>query len=153
MTSTMNEMCRSGRHVLAESGLDSRGGCRACSRSARLSRAETRAGRMRRLLDDVGAPRVGWQIDARCGGEDPTSFLPVDGRGHSSDEIAVENAERHAVAKRICAICPVKPDCLGFVLRGYLRTGQKQYGTWAGEFFDEADWTAAATVKKEMARE
>lgn len=151
MTSAVNEACRSGRHVIAEAGIDSRGGCKACSTSARLDRVESRVERIRRLVDEAREPRPGWQVQAKCGGMDPTMFLPVDGRGQSADEIANRNLIRHNAAKRVCADCPVKADCLGFVLLGFLGGAAKQYGTWSGEFFAEADWTAAAQVRKEMA--
>lgn len=149
----VNEMCRSGQHSLAEVGVDGHGACKACADEARSVRVESRVGRMRRLFAETQEPRPGWQADAKCGGEDPTNFLSVDGRGQSADVIANRNLLRHNKAKQVCSLCPVKKDCGGFVLLGFLRAGVKQYGTWSGEFFAEADWTAAAQAKKEMASE
>lgn len=56
-----------------------------------------------------------WASDAACIGEDPETFYPPPGRGFAE------------TAKRICATCPVKEQCLQFALK------YKQYwGVWGG---------------------
>jgi len=142
---TTEQLCRSGLHP-ADGEKDSRGGCKACSEGARLVRVESRVERMRRLVAEARHPRPGWQVDAECGGEDPTVFLPVDGQGQSADQIANANLIRHLKAKRLCDACPVRLDCLGYALLGSLPPA----GTWGGEFFVTADWTAARSARKEM---
>lgn len=137
--------CYSGLHP-ANAQKDSRGGCKACSDKARLARVESRVERMKSLISEAQPPRPGWQVEARCSGEDPTMFLPVDGRGQTADVIAALNLERHSQAKLMCWACPVQRDCLGFALLGE----QNQYGTWGSEFFVEADWTAAKVARKEL---
>ena len=137
--------CRSGLHP-TDGERDYRGGCKACSEDARLSRVESRVERMRRLLSEACAPRPGWQADAECGGKDPTVFLPVDGQGLNADQIANANLIRHLKAKRSCGMCPVRRDCLGYALLGSLPPA----GTWGGEFFVAADWTAVRAARKEM---
>lgn len=149
----VNEMCRSGQHSLAEVGVDGRGGCKGCADTSRYVREESRVDRMRRLFASATEPRAGWQVDAECGGQNPVMFMPVDGQGLTADIIAARNLVRHDAAKRVCAECPVRQDCLGSVLLGFLDDKTKQYGTWGGEFFAESDWTAAAQVRKEMAGE
>lgn len=153
MTATAEVLCRNGRHALTEATRTPRGECKPCADESRFMREESKVGRMRRLFAEVREPRPGWQADAECGGKDPTPFLPVDGRGQSADEISSRNLVRHNKAKRVCAVCPVREDCGGFVLLGFLRGGVKQYGTWGSEFFAESDWTAAAQVRKELAGE
>ena len=145
MTLAMNGTCRSGQHVIAEVGQDSRGGCKACSTEARYGREESRVERMRRLMAEARTPRPGWQADAECGGKDVTVFLPVDARGQSADQVANRNLVRHLEAKRSCAVCSVRLDCLGYAVLGEL----PPHGTWGGEFFSEPDWVAKKQVLKQ----
>jgi WhiB family redox-sensing transcriptional regulator len=51
-----------------------------------------------------------WMSGALCSQTDPEAFFPE--RGHSS-----------RAAKRICAVCPVRPECLEFALSARLRFG------------------------------
>lgn len=58
--------------------------------------------------------RESWWLEASCRDEPPAIFFPT-----SSDDTAA--------AKAICAVCPVKDDCLDYALRhAYL------LGIWAG---------------------
>jgi WhiB family redox-sensing transcriptional regulator len=60
-----------------------------------------------------------WRHQAACLDTDPELFFPVGSTGP-----AVEQAER---AKRVCARCPVKAQCLDFAI------GTKQdAGVWGG---------------------
>src|SRR5438552_7734272 len=57
---------------------------------------------------------VPWQDRARCREYDPEIFFPE--KGGSSRE-----------AKRVCAECPVRIECLNYALRR-----DERYGVWAG---------------------
>jgi WhiB family redox-sensing transcriptional regulator len=57
---------------------------------------------------------VPWQDRARCRDYDPEVFFPE--KGGSSRE-----------AKRICAECPVRIECLNYALRR-----DERYGVWGG---------------------
>ncbi len=61
------------------------------------------------LGDMVGAPAFDpdWSAQAACAGEDPDIFFPDSpGGGVGTDEVALSKA------RRICADCPVRVDCL-----------------------------------------
>ncbi|CAM5743581.1 Transcriptional regulator WhiB [Streptomyces alboniger] len=49
-----------------------------------------------------------WLRGAACVGEDPELFFPVGTTGPALRDIAA--------AKRVCARCPVTPECLAFAL-------------------------------------
>ncbi|TMK46583.1 MAG: WhiB family transcriptional regulator [Actinobacteria bacterium] len=57
---------------------------------------------------------IPWQERARCREHDPEIFFPE--KGGSSRE-----------AKRICADCPVRIECLNYALRR-----DERYGVWGG---------------------
>ncbi|HEY1331348.1 MAG TPA: WhiB family transcriptional regulator [Actinomycetota bacterium] len=57
---------------------------------------------------------IPWQERARCREHDPEVFFPE--KGGSSRE-----------AKRICADCPVRIECLNYALRR-----DERYGVWGG---------------------
>lgn len=61
-----------------------------------------------------------WQESAACRYEDPELFYPIGTRDVSS----VHTAQ----AKRVCARCPVKSECLSEALRDRIR-----YGIWGGK--------------------
>ncbi|MFG2576655.1 WhiB family transcriptional regulator [Streptomyces sp. NPDC048481] len=65
-----------------------------------------------------------WLRAAACVGEDPELFFPVGTTGPALREAAE--------AKRVCARCPVGPDCLSYALD----TAQTS-GVWGGA--DEAE--------------
>lgn len=56
----------------------------------------------------------GWRDRAACRGVDPGVFFPAD--GGSVDR-----------AKRVCAGCPVRPECLEFAV-----VGGESFGVWGG---------------------
>ena len=58
---------------------------------------------------------IPWQERARCREHDPEIFFPE--KGGSSRE-----------AKRICAECPVRIECLNYALRR-----DERYGVWGGD--------------------
>ena len=60
------------------------------------------------------SPPDHWQERAACYGLDPEVFFPE--KGGSSRE-----------AKRICAECPVRIECLNYALRR-----DERYGVWGG---------------------
>jgi WhiB family redox-sensing transcriptional regulator len=68
------------------------------------------------LNDLVFEPEERWREEAACSGSDNGFFFPV-----GEDESAV------APAKAICAVCPVKDECLQYALA----TNQTE-GVWGG---------------------
>ena len=71
------------------------------------------AGEPAHTLDGMIDPEP-WMQDALCAETDPEAFFPP--KGGSSVE-----------AKKVCASCDVRPDCLAYAIR----TGQKA-GIWGG---------------------
>jgi WhiB family transcriptional regulator, redox-sensing transcriptional regulator len=67
-----------------------------------------------------------WLRRAACVGEDPELFFPVGTQGPALRDIAA--------AKRVCARCPVTPECLDLALSG----GQTS-GVWGGTCAQERD--------------
>jgi len=55
-----------------------------------------------------------WMLEARCLDADPEAFFPE--KGGSTRE-----------AKRICAACPVRDECLDYALRH-----DERFGIWGG---------------------
>ncbi len=68
------------------------------------------------LNDLVWEPDEGWRDQAACAGSDLELFFP-----------AGEDEESAAPAKAICAICPVREDCLNYAIS----TNQPE-GVWGG---------------------
>ncbi|HWL61105.1 MAG TPA: WhiB family transcriptional regulator [Microbacteriaceae bacterium] len=64
-------------------------------------------------LDDDDSP-LAWQVDALCAQTDPEAFFPEKG-GSTRD------------AKRICASCEVKAECLEYALQN-----DERFGIWGG---------------------
>lgn len=64
----------------------------------------------------------GWRHAAACRGEDPALFFAP-----SYFEKRGEKESREAVAKAICARCPVRMECLDFAL-----DTQETHGVWGG---------------------
>jgi len=70
--------------------------------------------------------RWDWQLAAACRGLDSSLFFPPDG------ERARARARRIALAKSICAGCPVLTDC-----RSYAVAAGETCGIWGGLTEDE----------------
>jgi WhiB family redox-sensing transcriptional regulator len=62
--------------------------------------------------DETGA--LAWQVDALCAQTDPEAFFPEKG-GSTRD------------AKRICASCEVRSECLEYAL-----SNDERFGIWGG---------------------
>lgn len=73
---------------------------------------------------------LAWHEDAACVGTDPDSFYPEPGPGLMADI---------AAAKRVCARCPVRRDCLRYALDH----GERE-GIWGGLSPSERRRLAAA---------
>lgn len=71
------------------------------------------------MLEEVSA---GWQRLAACRGQDAVFFFAP-----SYFEKRREKLAREAVAKRICASCPVVEPCLRFALGT-----REAHGVWGG---------------------
>jgi WhiB family redox-sensing transcriptional regulator len=63
-----------------------------------------------------------WQQSAACRGEAASSFYPPLHFERKELRLA-----RERVAKSICALCPVRQDCLSFALRT-----AEPHGIWGG---------------------
>lgn len=64
----------------------------------------------------------GWELDARCRGEEDALFF-----GPNRFEPKRERLAREQAAKAICAGCPVVAECRDFALRH-----GEMYGVWGG---------------------
>jgi WhiB family transcriptional regulator, redox-sensing transcriptional regulator len=65
-----------------------------------------------------------WVRQARCIGVDPELFFPVGSTGPALAQVEA--------AKAVCAMCPVRPECLTWALA----TGQDA-GVWGGTSEEE----------------
>jgi WhiB family redox-sensing transcriptional regulator len=74
---------------------------------------------MRMMLDPA---MWGWQLRAACRGEDSSLYFAP---GYF--EKRAEKNAREAKAKRICAGCEVREDCLAYALKI-----QEEHGVWGG---------------------
>jgi len=63
----------------------------------------------------------GWQARAACRSADPNLFF---GPQHEAREV---KAAREAKAKSVCAICPVRQECLAFAM-----ATNEPFGVWGG---------------------
>jgi len=71
----------------------------------------------------MGEPALpGWQNRAACRGEDSSYFFAPGYFERRSEKLA-----REAVAKAICARCPVREQCLSFAL-----LVRDPHGVWGG---------------------
>jgi WhiB family redox-sensing transcriptional regulator len=68
------------------------------------------------LTDLMWEPEEGWRTEAACSGADASLFFPA-----GEEESLAESA------KRICAVCPVREECLQYALA----TNQSE-GVWGG---------------------
>ena len=66
---------------------------------------------------------AGWADRAACRGEDLVLFFGPDG------ERKLEKEAREKVAKKICAVCPVRVDCLSYAMD---RDRPEKSGMWGG---------------------
>jgi WhiB family transcriptional regulator, redox-sensing transcriptional regulator len=83
---------------------------------ARSSSARTAA-----RIPPIGELKLGWQERASCQSSEATAFFAPD-----SERIR-EREKREAVAKRVCAQCPVRQACLEHAL-----SVPEQFGIWGG---------------------
>jgi WhiB family transcriptional regulator, redox-sensing transcriptional regulator len=72
-------------------------------------------------LPGPNADRWDWQLEAACRGMDSGVFFHPDRERGEAREV------READAKRICATCPVRLQCLEHALRV-----REPYGVWGG---------------------
>ncbi|GAA1870977.1 WhiB family transcriptional regulator [Pseudonocardia ailaonensis] len=87
---------------------------------------------------------TGWHADALCArpGTDPELFFP--------DDTALTYPVRVAAAKRVCAACPVRAECLADVL-GREQPGRR-WGVIGGTTAEERDHLATPAVSPEIGR-
>lgn len=72
-------------------------------------------------LDGEIADFWAWRMHAACRDYDSELFFPPDG------ERPAARRQRERAAKRICADCPVRPECAAFALANY-----EPFGVWGG---------------------
>lgn len=65
-----------------------------------------------------------WRTRAACSTEDPELFFPIGTTGPAIDQVEA--------AKRVCAGCAVREDCLEFAL-----ASNQEAGIWGGLTEDE----------------
>jgi WhiB family transcriptional regulator, redox-sensing transcriptional regulator len=70
-------------------------------------------------MTDVSITTSNWRLLAECQFADPELFFPISAAGGSIGQAQA--------AKRVCAQCVVRTECLAFALR----TGQ-MHGIWGG---------------------
>lgn len=75
------------------------------------------------VTDDLSGGDVDWRVFAECSRTDPEAFFDDD-------------AGTRAVAKRVCAGCPVRLLCLSEALQ-LAAGGERVWGVWGG--MDERD--------------
>ena len=101
------------------------------------------------LHNVAGSSRLGrwndgtWRLDAACDGMDTLIFFPIGETGPAAPQVAL--------AKRICASCPVREECLEFSIA----TIQND-GIWGGTTEDERRLikrARRAAARKAAARE
>ncbi len=73
-------------------------------------------------MSDPMREEHGWQLAAACRGEDATAFYAPNYFEKRSEKDA-----RETVAKRICAVCPVRAACLEYAL-----ATREPHGVWGG---------------------
>ncbi|MGP2441955.1 WhiB family transcriptional regulator [Streptomyces sp. JW3] len=66
------------------------------------------------LNDTITAPDLAWQEEALCAQTGGDFFFPEPGSSVRE-------------AKRICALCPIRPACLEFAL-----SNDERFGVWGG---------------------
>jgi WhiB family transcriptional regulator, redox-sensing transcriptional regulator len=69
---------------------------------------------------------MSWQDRAACAGMDAQLFFGPDGERGQEREI------REAKAKAICALCPVRAQCLDYALKNSIKQG-----IWGGLNYEE----------------
>jgi WhiB family redox-sensing transcriptional regulator len=77
---------------------------------------------MRLFLQDADpVRRLQWQEQAACQGYGSDLFFEPD------NELRVVRARREQAAKKVCAECPVRSECLNFA-----ESGPEVFGVWGG---------------------
>lgn len=67
------------------------------------------------------APDRAWMARAACRGRPSDMFFP------QVDERKAKGIELYGIARRVCAGCPVRPDCLEYAL-----ANREYLGMWGG---------------------
>ena len=70
----------------------------------------------------VAVDVMSWESRASCRDAETGSFMPP-----LSGESVTERRSRELAAKRVCATCPVRGDCLDYALRV-----SEPFGIWGG---------------------
>jgi WhiB family redox-sensing transcriptional regulator len=78
-------------------------------------------------------PGESWRKRAACRHTEPDLFFPVPAAGASLSPVQAEQAQAER-AKKVCAGCPVRRECLQFAL-----ATRQSHGVWGGLELTEAD--------------
>ncbi len=116
-TAAVSRLTRSGlsaRQVSARMGVSPRTVVRARRRAEQPGDLSTVEAVARLLVGPAGNGREAWRDEALCREVDAELFFPE--RGGSVRE-----------AKRVCASCPVRAECLDWAI-----THDQRYGVWGG---------------------
>jgi WhiB family redox-sensing transcriptional regulator len=70
----------------------------------------------------MAATVLGWSVDAACRGSEGSLFYSADSAERKEDRL-----EREQLAKRICAGCAVREECLHAAIERH-----ESYGIWGG---------------------
>lgn len=77
--------------------------------------------KLKLVPSDDPVRRLEWQESAACRGYDSNLFIEPD------DERTSVRIRREQAAKRVCAACPVRFECLRFA-----ESGPEVFGVWGG---------------------
>lgn len=78
-------------------------------------------------VDGVSNHSTDWHDSAACRGEAGRDFYPPFGGERKRERLAREQR-----AKTVCAVCPVRTECLEHAI-----VSRERYGVWGGLNFDE----------------
>ena len=86
------------------------------------------------------APDRSWMADGACRGKPAEMFFPA------VDERNAKGVELYGIARRVCARCPVKDQCLEYAL-----TNREVLGMWGGATPSERRAIAATRAARRRA--
>ena len=86
----------------------------------------------------VTGTTVTWQAEAACLSADPDLFFPISATGPAEQQIAR--------AKKVCARCAVRLECLEFAL-----DHDQMYGIWGGTTAEDRRRDRRRKRRREMA--
>ena len=92
----------------------------AAGAGGQMDRTPAPAALLAAILDDVSP--LSWMDDAACQAHDPDLFFPPD-----EDDAPMNAYAQTLLAKKICAGCPVRAECLDYAVTNHI-----MFGVWGG---------------------